>query len=295
LWDLLPSGRQLGGAPTNFACHACALGADARVISRVGDDPNGREALERLSGLGLPTDCLEVDRERPTGTVGVEIEADGQPRFTIHENAAWDALQGTPAARSAVLNADAICFGTLAQRDPRSRATVRELVLSARPTALRLLDLNLRQNYFSVQLIEESLALANVLKVNETELQQLAALLRLGAGERVQITHLAERHGLKCIACTRGAKGSLLYAEGEWSDHPGIEVKVADTIGAGDAFSAAMILGLLRQWPLDEINRRAGEVAAFVCSRPGATPGLPGELRAAFQRSYDADSGAPSR
>ncbi len=282
LWDLLPGGRQLGGAPANFTYHARALGADARIISRIGHDELGREALERLTKLGVPTDCIEVDRTLPTGTVGVEVAADGQPQFTIHEHVAWDALSGEPAGRLAVAAADAICFGTLAQRSEPARSSIISLVAAARPKALRIFDVNLRQNYFSSRLINESIAFADVLKLNETELPQLATMFDLTGDERSQIRQLAERNLLRVVAYTRGGRGSLLFAEGRWSEHPGFPTKVADTIGAGDSFTAAMTLGLLAGWPLDEIHLRASEVAAYVCSQPGATPVLPEPLRAPF-------------
>ncbi len=282
LWDLLPGGRQLGGAPANFTYHARALGAEARIISRVGHDELGDEALDRLTKLGVPTDCIEVDPTLPTGTVGVEVAADGQPQFTIHKHVAWDALSGEPAGRLTVAAADAICFGTLAQRSEPSRSSIISLVAAAPPHALRILDVNLRQNYFSSRLINESLAFTDVLKLNETELPQLAAMFDLTGDERSQIRQLAERNQLRVVAYTRGGRGSLLFSEGSWSEHPGAPTKVADTIGAGDSFTAALALGLLAGWPLDEIHQRASEVAAYVCSQPGATPVLPEHLRAPF-------------
>ena len=282
LWDLLPGGRQLGGAPANFTYHARALGADTRLISRIGDDDLGREALDRLTKLGVPTDCIEVDRALPTGTVGVEVAADGQPQFTIHEHVAWDALSGEPAGRLAVATADAVCFGTLAQRSEPSRSSIISLVAAVPPAALRIFDVNLRQNYFSSRLINESIAFADVLKLNETELPQLAVMFDLTGDERSQIRQLAERNLLRVVAYTRGGRGSLIYSEGSWSEHPGFPTKVVDTIGAGDSFTAALALGLLAGWPLDEIHQRASEVAAYVCSQPGATPVLPERLRAPF-------------
>src|SRR5437899_1038083 len=155
LWDLLPGGRQMGGAPANFAYHACALGADARIISRVGNDAQGRELIRSLEKIGLPTDCLEVDPGSPTGTVTVELAVNGEPRFTIHEGVAWDHLAGEKAGLSAVSAADAVCFGTLAQRHAQSRATIRSLLHATPSSALRILDINLRQHYYSLPIIEE--------------------------------------------------------------------------------------------------------------------------------------------
>jgi fructokinase len=292
LWDLLPAGRQLGGAPANFAFHAGALGADARVVSRVGDDVLGREARDRLASLGLSTAAIEVDPVRPTGTVGVVLAVDGQPQFTIHEGVAWDALEDTPEARRAVDSADGLCFGTLAQRSPASRAALQRLVAAAPANALRVLDVNLRQHFHSRTILEESLGLANVVKVNDDELARIAEVLGLVGDERTRIAGLAERHGLRCVACTRGARGSLLFSGGEWSEEPGIATRVADTIGAGDAFTAALTLGLLAGWPLATVNARAGQIAAFVCSQPGATPSLPAALCAPFRGFWRASRGA---
>jgi len=282
LWDLLPSGRQLGGAPANFAYHARTLGTDARPISRVGRDELGRELLDRLETLGLPRDAIELDPTAPTGTVTVQVGADGQPQYVIHENVAWDALRGEAPARRAVAEADAVCFGSLAQRSEPSRSTIRSLVASTPPTALRIFDVNLRQHYFSRDVIDDSLRLANVLKVNDTELPRLAELFQLTGNPRDQIAALATRYSLRLVAYTRGAAGSLLYADGQWSDHPGVSTQVVDTVGAGDSFTAAMTLGLLAGWGLDHVNEQANRVAAYVCSCAGGTPPLPAELRAAF-------------
>ena len=279
LWDLLPSGKQLGGAPANFAYHAHALGADARAVSRVGNDPAGREILNRLRALGLSTDGVGVDSEAPTGTVSVELAADGQPRFTIHENVAWDRMAADDASLAFAAQADAVCFGSLAQRSEPSRSNIRKLVAATPATALRVFDINLRQHFYSREIVEDSLRLANALKLNDSELPVLAAIFGLGGGVREQLAALAQRFALRAVALTRGAHGSLLLASGAWSEHPGLAVKVADSVGAGDAFTAAMTLGLLAGRPLDDINRHANEVAAYVCSQPGATPALPPSLR----------------
>ena len=277
LWDLLPSGKQLGGAPANFAYHAHALGAEARVVSRVGNDPLGREILDRLRALGLTTDGIGVDTNAPTGTVSVELAADGQPRFIIHENVAWDRMVADEASLAFAARADAVCFGSLAQRREPSRSSIRALVAATPATALRVFDINLRQQFYSPEIVETSLQLANVLKLNDQELPVLAAMFGLRGGVREQLAALAKQFGLRAVALTRGAHGSLLLAAGIWSDHPGLAVKVADTIGAGDAFTAALTLGLLAGRPLDDINRHANEVAAYVCSQPGATPPMPGQ------------------
>jgi fructokinase len=275
LWDLLPSGKQMGGAPANFAYHAGALGARSRVISRVGQDALGTEILQRLQALGLPVNDVQIDSTAPTGTVGVELSADGQPRYTIHENAAWDRLALEKSALAAVSVADAVSFGTLAQRCSTARETIQALVAAARPEALRVFDVNLRQNYFSRGIIEASLRLANVVKLNDAELPVLAEMLGWRGSVRQQMEQLTRQYSLRLVCLTRGAHGSLLYSNGQWADDPSEPVVVKDTVGAGDAFTAALTLGVLAGKPLDAINRHANQVARYVCSCEGATPVLP--------------------
>lgn len=280
LWDQMPGGRQMGGAPANFAYHTASLGAQAVVVSRVGTDPDGEELIHRLASLGLGTEAIERDPSAPTGTVSVELGGDGQPRFTIHENVAWDHLEGQWAGLQAVAKAEAICFGTLAQRSEPSRHAIRRLLDAARPEALRIFDINLRQHYHSREVIVDSLSRAEVLKINETELPQLAGMLKLAGDVRDQIRQLAELYDLRTVAYTRGAHGSLLFDCGRWSDHPGVPTRVADTVGAGDSFTAALVMGLLGGHELDAVHDWANRVASFVASQPGATPRLPEELRA---------------
>ena len=320
LWDLLPTGHQLGGAPTNFAYHVHALGtqvrAQAKVITRVGDDDYGREILRRFVEMGLDTTTIQVDKTAPTGTAKVEISTDGQTHFTIQENVAWDFLAPIDEALAAARRADAICFGTLAQRSAPSRATIQQLVAASPANMLRVLDINLRQPFYLRGVIEESLQLANVLKLNDEELSILAEMFNLAASPKScgadapvrvsaaeqssvptgacaadqikrQIKCLAKTFGLRLVALTRGANGSLLYQESEkrWSDYPSRPIKVVDTVGAGDSFTAALVLGLLRKKDLDEINEIANEVARYVCSQPGATPPMPLEFAKRFAGS----------
>lgn len=277
LWDLLPGGKQLGGAPGNFAYHCRSLGADARLVTRVGDDDLGREVLARFEALGLPTGFVQVDPEAPTGTVGVEL-ADGQPHYTIHEGVAWDRIEADAGALAFAAEADAIGFGSLAQRSPRSREAIARIIAAARPDAMRILDVNLRPPFIDRDVIDRSLGMANVLKLNDHELIDLGSMFGLEGEPREVVAGLADRFGLEVVAVTRGGGGSLLYRRGEWSDHPGVPTEVVDTIGAGDSFAAAMTAGLLQGRPLGAINEHANAVAAFVCTRPGGTPALPGSL-----------------
>jgi len=279
LWDLLPGGRQLGGAPANFAHHAHQLGAEAAVVSRVGADALGAEILELLRARGIGTEAVSIHPTLPTGTVTVAVLPDGQPEFTIHEQVAWDDLSCDGAALAVVGNADAVVFGTLAQRSAPARQAVGELLLAAPARCLRVFDINLRQHYHSLELIEGGMRAADVLKLNDVELDRLGPPLGLAGEARDRIGQLAARYKLALVALTRGAGGSLLFADGTFSDHPGLPASVVDTVGAGDAFTACLTMGWLHGRALDRINRHANEVAAFVCSQAGATPVLPPHLR----------------
>jgi fructokinase len=283
LWDLLPAGKQLGGAPANFVYHARAMGAEASLISRVGDDPLGREILERLFRFGVPACDVSLDAAHPTGTVDVELGADGQPRYVINEDVAWDHL--LPDAVDSAPEADAVCFGTLAQRSEESRNSIQALLAATRPDCLRVLDVNLRQAFYSPAVLRDSLERANVLKLNDAELPVLAEVVELeGKEPRERIAELANRYALRCIAYTRGADGSLLFCNGEWSERAATAVAVKDTIGAGDSFTAAVTVGMLLGWSLPEVHAAAEAVAAFVVSQSGGMPPWPDSLRARFAK-----------
>jgi fructokinase len=292
LWDLLPAGARMGGAPTNFACHAAALGADAAVISRVGADASGERLLARLAEMDVVTESVSVDLEHPTGTVEVALGADGQPEYTIRRDVAWDHLMVTPGLLCLAKAADAVCFGTLGQRSADSRHAIRQLVTATRPDAVRVFDVNLRQNYFNADILHESLQLANVLKLSDGELPVLAKQLGLGGSVREQLQTLVVRHELAWVVYTLGAKGSILCNISEWHSNPGVPTTIHDTIGAGDSFTAAVTMGLLYGWPADKISQLANEVAAHVCSFAGAVPVLPAHLRRSFQTS-DSNVSAP--
>ena len=283
LWDMLPDGPQLGGAPANFAYHAHALGARAQIVSRVGDDDKGREIIRRLEAMGLAGQTLQVDKTAHTGTVTVALTDNGIPEFTIHENVAWDYIEVMDDALAALGTADAVCFGSLAQRGASSRAAIQHLLSMTPAGALRIFDVNLRQQFYSRGVIERSLELANVLKLNDGELPVLADMFTLPGGVEQQIAALAERFELRVVALTRGPQGSLLYRDGRWSECKSRPVNVKDTVGAGDAFTAALAMGLLKQMDLDDIHFAAGEVASYVCICDGATPLLPESIRALFQ------------
>ncbi len=282
LWDLLEAGPQLGGAPANFAFHAGTLGANAGVVSRVGNDPRGKAIQQKFAELRLPLELLQVDPVAATGTAAIELTGEGIPEFTIRQDVAWDYLAATESAIPAARRADAICFGSLAQRREPSRSTIQKLLRAAKPDSWRVFDVNLRQDFYTREIIETSLRLANVLKLNEAELNALGEMFQLRGAVNVQLQAIADRFALKVVALTRGPRGSVLYANGRWSECQPQPVRVNDTVGAGDAFTAALVTGLLLEMDLDEVNRAACEIARHLCSCPGAMPLLPRELRDLF-------------
>ncbi len=281
LWDLLPSGRQLGGAPANFAFHAAQLGNLGVAASRVGTDDLGNDILDRLGSLGLSAEFIQRDPVHPTGTVKVEIGSGGQPRYTIVENVAWDHLEWTPELEQLAARTNAVCFGSLAQRAPDSRKTILRFLSACRPDALRIFDINLRGEFFTPEIIESGLSVSRIAKMNDEELPRVAEIVGAkGMGEESLARELIRRFGLKLVCVTRGARGSLLASAGEISVHPGFQVSVADTVGSGDAFVAAVAHHYLRGAPLEKINQAANRLGAWVATQLGATPRMSDELLA---------------
>lgn len=282
LWDLLPTGRQLGGAPTNFAYHAGALGARAMVVTRVGNDDLGREVIQRFTQMSLPQETVQTDPTRPTGTVAVTLDQRGVAHYRFAEDVAWDQLAARDIALEAVRGAHAVCFGTLAQRSAISRQAIQQLLAAAPADALRIFDINLRLDFYSREVIEESMRLSNVLKLNDEELAVLTAMFSLHGDVRRRIEWFVRTFGFKVVVVTSGSMGSLIHREGHWSVLPWQPAQVGDTVGAGDAFTAALIMGLLAGMRLDEVHLLAAEVARYVCSQRGATPPLPEAFRKKF-------------
>lgn len=273
LWDLFPAGKQLGGAPANFAYITSLLGDQGIPASRLGQDALGEEAIRRLGKLGLPTEFIQRDGEHPTGTVKVEVDAAGQPRFEISQSVAWDFLDWTPQWQKLAQQADAVCFGSLGQRSEHSRSTILAFVRAVKPNALRVFDVNLRQNFYSKQILAESMKLSHVIKLNQDELPRIMQLFEFDhRRDKDSARHLLSLYDLKLVCVTRGNSGSLLVSAEECSEHAGFNVKVADTVGAGDAFTAALVHGYLRGTALSEINETANRVGAWVASQSGGTP-----------------------
>jgi fructokinase len=276
LWDLLPSGRQLGGAPANFAYCSHLLGNRAIVASRVGSDDLGREVRDSLLHSGLTDQFLQIDPSHATGTVHVRLDSAGRPNFEIADCEAWDFLNWNEVWQALARLADAVCFGSLAQRSEISRRTILDFLGGTRPEALRVFDVNLRQSFFSADVIRDSVKRANVVKLNHEELPRVAELLAIENGVGVAFCReLFQKFDLQLVCVTRGANGSLLCDRNSTDEHPGFRVQIRDTVGAGDAFTAALVHGLLRQSPLVEINDLANRMGAWVASCSGAMPPPP--------------------
>jgi fructokinase len=278
LWDMLPGGKQLGGAPSNFAYHMQQAGFETFVVSAVGKDRDGEEIMDVLDQLQLNDSFVQRIPYYPTGTVTVKLNPSGIPGYTIHENVAWDHIAWTDGLDALAKEVDAVCFGSLAQRENVSRETICRFLESTNPQCLRVFDINLRQSFYTKEIIVRSLELANVLKINEEELPIVAGLLGYSGNEESQLNQLLKGYDLRLIAHTMGSGGSLLLTHEEISSCQVPEIKVTDTVGAGDAFTAVMLAGMLQNQTLKTTHKIATEVAAFVCTQNGATPTLPREL-----------------
>ncbi|MEM9281649.1 MAG: carbohydrate kinase [Verrucomicrobiota bacterium] len=275
LWDLFPSGARFGGAPANFACHAAALEGEVTMISAVGADDQGREALTILESFGIKTNLVQTKKNLPTGSVSIEIDHNGKPSYTIHEDIAWDYLEWDHEIESEINRADAIYFGTLGQRHSISRATIRQAVEFASNHGIpRILDVNLRSPFFDDSLIMESIEAASVLKLSDDEFEAVISACRITTTKNHEdsLRSLLDKCGLDLVVMTRGADGALLVTGDEIIDQPGIPTSVYDTVGAGDAFTASLVHGILREDPYPIILREACSLASEVCSRPGAVP-----------------------
>jgi fructokinase len=278
LWDVFPDEAHFGGAPANFACHAAGLGGDAWVVSAVGRDKRGDDALASLSAKNVHTLLLQRN-DHPTGTVTVTLDAAKQASYVFAAEPAWDYIAWNESLALLAKKCKAVCFGTLAQRSPVSRRTVREFLENTSPDCLRIFDVNLRQNFYGREVIETSLGFANVFKLNYDEVPVVAELLGLPTEEKAFVLSVAQRFDLHTIALTRGAAGSLVWHKGAYDEKTAPKVAVVDTVGAGDSFTAALAIGLLRGEDLAHVHQRAVDVAAFVCTKAGATPELLPEFR----------------
>lgn len=273
LWDLFPGRTCLGGAPANFAYITTLMGDHGIVASRVGQDSHGLEALRRLEEIGLDIDHVQTDREHPTGTVNVDVDGNGQPRFEIAQPVAWDHLQWTTDWQRLAEATDAVCFGSLAQRSPTSRETIQRFLRAASPSTLKIFDVNLRQSFYSEEILAASMRLADIVKLNNDELPKIMRLSRLPHKEELSSARrLIDEYELELVSITRGGRGSLLVSSKNSSEHTGFKVHVADTVGSGDAFTAGLVHEYLHGASLDLMNEVANLVGAWVASEVGAMP-----------------------
>lgn len=266
-WDVLPDGRQPGGPPANVVYHAQALGARGIVASSVGQDPAGSALLEAMTEAGLAVGVVHLDTARPTAEVHVSLDSHGAPSFEIPEIAPWDNLPFRAECARLAAKADAICFGTLASRNPNSRGCIRQFLESVMPGCLRVFDVNLRQHHYSRDLIQDLLEHTEVLKLNEDELPVICSLFNIGGSSKERMESLMHRFALDAVALTRGARGSVLLTPDQLEVHQGFSMDgIVNTLGASDAFTAVLTMGLLNDWPLSEISERANWLAGHVCS-----------------------------
>jgi len=277
LWDVFPEGKQLGGAPVNFAYHCGQLGGLSYPVSCIGTDKLGNEIKTVLNTLDVNASFVATDSVHPTGTVQVTLNK-GKPSYEICEGVAWDNIPHSEKLMELARKSDAVCFGSLAQRNDVSRAAIHAFLNAMRLDSLKIFDVNLRQTFFSKEVIEKSLQLCNILKLSDEELPVLAEMFGLAGSELEQLEQLRAKFWLQLIAYTRGPDGSLLLTADEAGDHPGCPGKAVDSVGAGDSFTATLCMGLLNKKPLNKINDHANRVGTFVCQQAGATPIFPANL-----------------
>jgi fructokinase len=272
LWDLLPTGKLVGGAPSNFAYHTQQQGASSCIVSAVGNDSNGNEIKEALLKKNLTTDYIQTV-DYPTGTVDVNLNSSGEPSYSINENVAWDYISLPKNIDKQIKHTAILCFGSLAQRNAYTRSSIKKIIQKVNDDCLIVFDINIRQSYYNKEIIQESLAFCNVLKLNVDELAILRSLLNLkGLDDKVVIEKLMKQYNLKLVALTYGSKGSVLMTPNNVSQLKTPKINVLDTIGAGDSFTATMAMEFVKGKSLDKVHQRAIEVSSFVCQSNGAMP-----------------------
>ena len=281
LWDVLPEGKKIGGAPANFAYHVSQFGLPSCVVSAVGSDPLGQEIIENFTSKGLTHLIEEVPY--PTGTVQVEIDQAGIPQYEIKENVAWDNIPYTARLEALAQRTRAVCFGSLAQRNVVSRQTISRFLdaMNHDDETLVVFDVNLRQGFYNKEILCESMQRCNILKINDEELVTVSRMFGYpGIDLQDKCWILLGKYNLKMLILTCGINGSYVFTPGSVSFLPTPQVEVADTVGAGDSFTAAFISSILRGRSVAEAHAAAVSTSAFVCTRNGAMPLLPPDLTA---------------
>jgi fructokinase len=279
LWDVHGDQKTFGGAPANCACHCSTLGAEAFVISCIGNDELGTKGNAFLTNHGVNTSGIAISEEFETGIVNVELDSEGKPEYEIRESVAWDYIPFTDEMAKIASQLDAVCFGTLSQRNNVSKSSIEKFLDATSPECLRIFDINIRQHYYNDEIIISSLKSANALKINDEELPLVANLLIISGSDEEQMKAILKKCNLKLAILTCGAKGALMVTKNEesFAIPPKPEI-IKSTVGAGDSFTAAAIMGYLQNRKLSEINRHANAVASFVCTQTGAVPVLPEKL-----------------
>lgn len=280
LWDILPDGKKIGGAPANFAFHVSQFDIPSCAVSAVGGDELGHELLRNFDGCGLNVMMPAV--QQPTGTVQVTLDSDGIPQYEITEQVAWDYIPFTPKLAELASRTTAVCFGSLAQRSETSRNTIHRFIDAMPRTAdtLVVFDINLRQHFYTDEIIRQSLQLCNILKINDEELEILKRMFGCeGMADEEFCRRLLHDFNLRMLILTCGTRGSYVFSDAETSYLPTPPVKVADTVGAGDSFTGAFIASLLNGRTLQQAHRTAVDTSAYVCTQHGAMPQLPDDLK----------------
>lgn len=279
LWDVLPEGKKLGGAPANFAYHASQFGMNGLAVSAIGRDSLGDEILDQLSGKNLHYQLEKV--EFPTGTVQVTLDKNGIPNYDICQGVAYDNIPWTPDMEAIAKETQAVCFGTLAQRDAVSRSTILQFLDTMPADSVKIYDINLRQHWYSKEIIEDSLQRSTILKINDEELVVVREMMGQQALDTVEFCrYLLDTYALKLVILTCGVEGSYVVTANECLFQGTPKVEVADTVGAGDSFTSAFCVAYLKQLPLAQAHKLAVDVSAYVCTQSGAMPELPAELKA---------------
>ncbi len=274
LWDCFGNSKRPGGAPANVAFHAQQLGHRGIICSAIGDDELGRELEKYLMARGLETRLIQKDLEHPTGRVTVDISNPEMPSYIIHEHAAWDHIVFTHDLGATIRRAAAVCFGTLAQRNEKSRSTIHH-ALATTNNALIVYDVNLRQSWYEAEWIEQSMHAAHVVKLNIDEVATIGKILNISTGDHLSFAgELRDRYDVETVCITRADEGCLISGKNEHADVPGEKVLVSDAVGAGDAFTAALISAILRGWSLQQAATFANKVGALVAANAGAMPFL---------------------
>lgn len=272
LWDVFPERKVLGGAPANFAYHASQFGFNGYAVSAIGDDLLGKEILTSLEEKGL--NYLLEKTDYPTGTVQVTLNKAGVPQYEICENVAWDNIPFTARTENLAKNTQTVCFGSLAQRNSVSRETIRKFIAAMPEDSLKIFDINLRLNFYSKEIIHESLEMSNMMKINDEEVIKVANLYGWKGDEQEICGRLLEDYKLDILVLTKGTDGSFVFTPRQTSYQPTPKVHVADTVGAGDSFTAAFVAAYLHGERIEDAHQLAVEVSAYVCLQHGAMPKL---------------------